>query len=167
MSRHCSQPGMTALGGFANLPGEVLARLSGVSLSTARRWRRKQRAPAAVVALLEVLYSGMLGLISPAWRGWTLRDGKLGNTDGHEYSPGEVWAIPILHQQVAVLEATIRRLQKQIAQQTALLRNESAANQASITLGQAQALSRAARLIVSSLPEIAGDALIPVADRDS
>lgn len=113
---------MTPLGGFANIPSELLARLSGVSICTARRWRRRQRAPAAVVALLQIRYSGMLGLVSPAWHEWTLREGKLGNKDGHEYSPGEVWAIPILHQQVAVLEATVRQLQQRVAQEVVLSR---------------------------------------------
>jgi len=114
---------MTALGAFANMPSELIARLASVSLCTARRWRRTQRAPGAVVALLQIRYCGTLGLISPAWHEWTLRNGKLGNADGHEYSPGEVWAIPILHQQVAVLEAAVRRLQGQVARETVFSRS--------------------------------------------
>jgi hypothetical protein len=43
----------------------------------------------------------------PAWR---LREGKLTNRDGHEYTPGEVWSIGLQHQHIAGLEATIREL---------------------------------------------------------
>lgn len=106
--------GLMPLSGFASLPAAELARMCGIKPSTARRWRRTGKAPAHIVTLLEFFHYGPLGMISPAWERWSIRNGKLGNSDGHEYTPGEVWVIPILHQRIAALEATIRQLHEDL-----------------------------------------------------
>lgn len=47
----------------------------------------------------------------PAWSGWHLRDGFLISPEGWQVGTGEVLAIRILRQQLAVYEVELKRLQ--------------------------------------------------------
>lgn len=107
--------GALPLHAFASVPVAELARMCGVTPRTAKDWCRAGKAPAHIVTLLNLFHFGPLGVISPAWAEWSIRDGKLFNSDGHEYTPTEVWLLPILHQRVAALEASNRALEKALS----------------------------------------------------
>jgi len=70
---------------------ETIAAVCGVSLETARRWRRLGRCPEPARRLLAV--ANDLGMISPTWTGWTIRGDVIISPEGLEATPGEVAAI--------------------------------------------------------------------------
>lgn len=86
----------------------MLAERTGVSLATARRWKRARRIPAAIARFIQVAIFGELGVISRAWRGWSLRDGALVSPEGWTFSPGEILSLPFLRQQLAAYQAEQR-----------------------------------------------------------
>lgn len=105
---------MVSLQGFVNCEAEVLARLCFVSVRTVRRWRRTNRAPAVVLAWLELIKRGHLGTIDAAFTGWVLRNGSLENEHGWRFTPAELMSIPYLHSAVAAYRAEIRQLKQQL-----------------------------------------------------
>ena len=91
------------------VPAEELARLTGVHVTTARRWKRGAPLEPPVARLLSLLLTGDLGAISPAWRGWRLVDGKLYGPDLVDgFTPGDVLSIPYLRSQVAAYQSRLR-----------------------------------------------------------
>lgn len=78
-----------------------LARLAGVSLRTARRWRATGHIPRPARVLIAVKLGWLeLGVLSPAWSGWYLRRGELVSPDGWTFSAGELLALPFRYQQL-------------------------------------------------------------------
>ena len=49
-----------------------------------------------------------LGAFSAAFRGWTLRGGKLVSPEGWEATPGDILCLPLLRAQVAAYQAKER-----------------------------------------------------------
>jgi len=70
---------------------ETIAAVCGVSLETARRWRRLGRCPEPARRLLAV--ANDLGAISEAWAGWRIADGLIYSPEGLTATPGEVAAL--------------------------------------------------------------------------
>ncbi len=91
------------------IPPARLADVCGVDLSTARRWKRRGRAPGRYARLLE-LAGGELGALSIAWRGWRLVEGDLVNPEGERFAVGQVRALRLNQQLVAELERQLRRV---------------------------------------------------------
>lgn len=87
-----------------------IARICGVDLTTARRWKRGARCPPKSAILL---IQADLGCFDPKWSGWRIRNGFLIAPNGWEIGYGEVLAIPILRQQLACYEVELRRLQSE------------------------------------------------------
>lgn len=87
---------------------ETLAELTGVHVTTARRWKRGEPVPCAAARLLAILLTGDLGLISRAWRGWRIGQAELVGPDGITATPGEVLAIPFVRAQVSAYQARQR-----------------------------------------------------------
>lgn len=103
---------MVPLGSFANLGARNLARLTHYGERTARRWIRDGLAPRVVVLCLQLMMDGDLGLISPAWDGWTLRtDGRVHSPEGPSFTPHEIRALPLWHQRMTTLEREVRILE--------------------------------------------------------
>ena len=103
--------------------------LCQVSDATIRRWRRNpERMPAAVRVLAELLSSGHLGILWPAWHGYIIRDDTLAWWSG-EYSirPGQVAGYEWLERSLWRAHQEIRRLER-ISQldQVAAIRNDLA-----------------------------------------
>lgn len=88
-----------------------IARVCHVDLTTARRWKRGARCPPKS-ALLLIL--GDLGCFDPDWRGWVARGGTLISPEGWEITVGEVLAVPLMRQQIAVYQAELRRVREQV-----------------------------------------------------
>jgi hypothetical protein len=55
-----------------------------------------------------MILSGDLGHFDPAFKGWTMRDGKLISPEGWEATPGDVLALPLLRAQLANYQAAER-----------------------------------------------------------
>lgn len=84
-----------------------IARICHVDLTTARRWKRGARCPPKM-ALLLIL--GDLGCFDSEWRGWRVHKGHLISPEGWEISAGEVLAVPIMRQQIAVYQGELRKI---------------------------------------------------------
>lgn len=145
--------GTASLGGFSSYSAHELARVCGVSKGTAQRWRKTGEAPAVMVILLELLHRGPLELLSHEWADWAIRKGKLCNKDGHEYTPGEIWAIPILHQRIAALEASNRKLSADAELANRFHSNRDRLHRESKAIGKAEALCRVVFALLSELTE--------------
>lgn len=86
------------------LPAVSLAQAAGVSLDTARRWKRQHRIPPQAARLVALWLRGDLGAIDPAWRGFTVRSDGLWTPYGFCVRPGEISGIPYRFAQLAALE---------------------------------------------------------------
>lgn len=143
--------GMVPLRGYGNYSTRELARMCGVTRRTAQRWRRTGKAPAVIVVMLELLHSGPLELISYQWADWAIRKGKLCNIDGHEYTPGEVWGIGLLHQRIAALEASNRQLRAELDLAGRFSSQRDRSHRESKAIGKAEALCRVVFALLSEL----------------
>lgn len=66
--------------------------LADTSLRTVQRWYQQDRAPVAVIKLLQCL-KGDLGMIHPDWSGWLLKeDGLIWSPEGRYFDCGEMRA---------------------------------------------------------------------------
>lgn len=86
----------------------MLAERTGVSLATARRWKRAKRIPAAIARFIQVAIFGELGPISRAWSGWRMVKDELVSPEGWTFKPGELLALPLLRMQLAAYQAEQR-----------------------------------------------------------
>ena len=72
---------------------EELARLTGVHITSLRRWRRRGSLPKPICKLLEFVAQNRLD--HWGWKGWFFQDGKLTSPDGLAVTSGEVQAIQL------------------------------------------------------------------------
>lgn len=86
------------------LPAWLLASAAGVSLATAQRWKRHRRIPPQAARLVTLAIGGELGVLSPTWRGFTLRDGRLWTPYGFGVFPNEISALGYRFAQIRALE---------------------------------------------------------------
>ncbi|MET0499629.1 MAG: DUF3653 domain-containing protein [Steroidobacteraceae bacterium] len=87
----------------------VLARLTGVHIDTARRWKRAGRVPAQIAPLIALRTDGDLGVITPTWSGFRIQKDQIWTPEGSAITPGDLRAIPYRTQQ-------LRELQRQLAE---------------------------------------------------
>ena len=67
---------------YTGLPVAHLPPFLPVHRETLRRWRRRRRIPPIPLLALRLRLEGDLGLISPAWTGWTLAQAQLVSPEG-------------------------------------------------------------------------------------
>jgi transcriptional regulator with XRE-family HTH domain len=91
-------------------PAEWLARVAGVDLSTARRWKRAGQVPPRYRLLLELAAGADLGAINPAWRGWRFDADELVNPEGERIRVNQVRATRMQAQLAAELERQLKRV---------------------------------------------------------
>lgn len=89
-----------------------IARICGVDLSTARRWKRGAICPPKTAL---VFLSADLGAFDPQWRGWCLRHGCLISPEGWEISRNDVLSAPLLRAQLSAYQAALREAHEQHA----------------------------------------------------
>jgi len=87
---------------------ERIAELTGVHVSTARRWKRTGKRPRWVAPFLAMAIGGELAPIAHPWRGWILRGGCLISPEGWSFQPGEIRSLPLLHAQVRTYQQQAR-----------------------------------------------------------
>jgi hypothetical protein len=90
------------------IAAEQIARLTGVHLSTARRWKRTGKHPRWLEPFVAMALNGQLGPIAGAWRGWILRGPYLVSPEGWQFTFGEIRSIPFLHAQVRTYQTRER-----------------------------------------------------------
>jgi len=95
------------------IPVKEIARICGVDLATARRWKRGATCPPQ--SALMVL-SRDLGVLDPEWRGWTLQEGKLVSPENWAVSPGDVLSFQLLRSQLAIYQAENKRLRAEYSE---------------------------------------------------
>lgn len=88
-----------------------IARICHVDLTTARRWKKGARCPPKSALLL---ICGDLVALDREWRGWRVRAGKLISPEGWALTPGEVLAIQIMRQQIAVYRAELKQIRAEL-----------------------------------------------------
>lgn len=99
------------------IPINEIARICGVDLSTARRWKRGATYPPESALML---LRGDLGMLDPGWSGWRLSRGQLISPEGWEATPGHVRAMKMMNATLGVyrreneaLKAAVRHLEAQ------------------------------------------------------
>ena len=92
-----SNPDSSPNGALYGIPAAEIARICGVDVATARRWKRGARRPPLTAVMI---LSADLGVFDPAWRGWVIRHGKLISSEGWYVTPGEVLSVPMMRLQI-------------------------------------------------------------------
>lgn len=93
------------------LSAKHIAALTGVDLTTARRWKRGAICPPqSALALL----TGDLGFLDPIWAGWVIRRGCLISPESWEIRMQDVLASRLHEAQLAAYQAAIRRYKARI-----------------------------------------------------
>jgi hypothetical protein len=101
---------------WGRITAENLVQLTGCHASTARRWKRLLRVPAWLERLVQLFIDGHLGELHGAWRGWHLVRGELITPEGRGLTPGQLYALPYLREQVRALELELQRLRAAMTQ---------------------------------------------------
>lgn len=90
------------------LPIKYIVQVCRVSEKTAARWKAGTTCPPySALALL----TGDLGALSTHWRGWTIRGEEIISPEQWTVSRNDALSVPLLRQQVKVLEAELRKIQ--------------------------------------------------------
>ncbi len=89
------------------IPAETIARVCNVCITTARRWKRgKSQMPETARMIL----AADLACFDPAFRGWSIRDGKLISPEGWEATAGDILTIPLMRAQISAYQAKERQV---------------------------------------------------------
>lgn len=91
-----------------------IARICGVDLTTARRWKRGARCPPQSAVLLIL---GDLGMFDPEWAGWRIRGDTLISPEGWQITENDVLATPLMRMQLANAQAELKRLKQSLLSQ--------------------------------------------------
>ena len=91
---------------------EELARLTGVHLTTALRWKRTRRTKRWLHLLVSMCVWGKLAPASRHWAGWFVRGEHLVSPEGWCFTPGEVRAIPFMRAQIQTYQQLQRTIQQ-------------------------------------------------------
>lgn len=91
------------------LPAWLLAEVTGTHKDTARRWKRAGLVPRHFADLVQLRIHGDLGVLSPAWKGFRLRNDHIWTPEDQPVKFGELRAIPYNRE-------LIRELQHQLEQ---------------------------------------------------
>lgn len=95
-------------GALYGITAERIAEFVKVHVTTARRWKRGEEPPYAALQLIELLSTGNLGVINPAWDGWILKGQVLIAPHGEVFSRGDILSLNFVRQQVAHLQSELR-----------------------------------------------------------
>lgn len=85
-----------------------IAQVCRVSEKTAGRWKSGTTCPPYSALVLLV---GDLGAFSTYWRGWTVRGEQIVSPEQWTVSRNDALSVPLLRQQVKILEAELRKIQ--------------------------------------------------------
>lgn len=88
---------LEALGTWARLGPDQLAKLAHVSRRTAYRWIQTGLIPSTHLKWLHLAHYGELGTISKTWQGWRLYLSGLCSPSGLCFTPADIEVIPTLH----------------------------------------------------------------------
>lgn len=101
---------------FSYISIKQIVEICGVDVTTARRWKRGAICPPQhVVNYLHAKYTGDLGFIDPAWRGWVLRDGHLISPEDWQMSMSDVLASRLHEAQLAAWRHEVAKMRIELA----------------------------------------------------
>jgi len=86
---------------FYSYPPELIATWCGVSVATARRWKRAGGASRSALRLFSLHRD--LRVLDGHWPGWTVRNGVLTDPEGQSLSQGQLRAYGLVMQLVSEL----------------------------------------------------------------
>jgi hypothetical protein len=92
-------------------PIKEIARICGVDITTARRWKRGAQCPPDWALCL---LTGDLGFFDPKWTGWRLIRGDLVSPENWIITLGDVLAQRLVAAQIAAYQTENRSLKAQI-----------------------------------------------------
>jgi hypothetical protein len=99
------------------IPIKEIARICGVSLKTAQRWKAGQSVPPKPALMI---LEQDLGCFHPDWAGWTMKRGLLCSPEGWEATPGHVRGLQMINATLAAyrsenasLKSAVRHLEAQ------------------------------------------------------
>lgn len=84
-----------------------IARICGVCIKTATRWKDGKTCPPKSALLL---LAGDLGCFDSAWAGWVVRRGALISPEGWEIKLNDVMAVPLVRAQLEAYKTEERKL---------------------------------------------------------
>jgi hypothetical protein len=93
------------------IPVSEIARICGVDLATARRWKRGATCPPQSALML---LAGDLGVFDVRWRGWRIQRGFLVSPEGWSASTGDVLSIQLTQAQLAAYRHENKNLKAEI-----------------------------------------------------
>lgn len=93
------------------IPVNEIARICGVDLATARRWKRGATCPPKTALML---LAGDLGVFDVRWRGWRIQKGSLVSPEGWSASTGDVLSIQLTQAQLAAYRHENKNLKAEI-----------------------------------------------------
>lgn len=90
-----------------------IARICGVSLKTAQRWKAGQTVPHATAIMV---LRRDLGCFDPAWAGWTIHRNQLCSPENWIATPGDVLSIQLTQAQLSTYRSENRALKAALEQ---------------------------------------------------
>jgi hypothetical protein len=109
-----SHPAWGYYGGMKEKPPELyginineLARICGVSLKTAARWKDGTTCPPPTAIMI---LKRDLGCFAKEWSGWTVNGGDLVSPSGWCVNRNDALTVPLMHGQISALRAEIAQL---------------------------------------------------------
>lgn len=97
---------------LTGISAQLLTELANVPLALAKRWTRSGRVPARLHALIQLRAHADLGVLHPAWRGYTIRDGLLWTPDDDSLTPAQLRAAPWWRGLAKLYERKLRQRQQ-------------------------------------------------------
>lgn len=95
---------MSTLGTFPDASAAAVAAALGISMRSARRYKAAGILPFPYALMWAVLGLGDLGALDAAFRGWTVRQGRIFAPEGYGFTAGELRAIPLRWQELRELQ---------------------------------------------------------------
>ena len=89
------------------VPAETIAFLCKVSVTTARRWKKGRR---RMPETARMILAADLGCFDPAFRGWSIRNGRLISPEGWTASAGDILTIPLMRAHISAHQEKERQL---------------------------------------------------------
>jgi transcriptional regulator with XRE-family HTH domain len=90
-------------------PDKHIAKVCGVSLKTAQRWKAGQSVPPKTALMI---LARDLGCFAAEWHGWTVNGEDLVSPDGWTINRNDALVVPFMHGQISALRQQVAELQE-------------------------------------------------------
>ena len=129
--------------GVSNLTKQQAADLCGVSLRTWRAWEHGEHAmPYSAWCWFKTVTEGIP--LDREWQGWRFFKGKLWSPENNGFKPGEIRALPLLHQTIAAFRNRETAPQRQAKSDEIYINRQ-------VTRGQLRILSQSLATFITEM----------------